>query len=97
MFVKSDKISTQTLNIYKNLKVLKRNSLEEIKGDHENDQDVRYFGNWYSNPVLNQYKSSSSSSSFSSSSFTDFYNSLAGFSFLILEVSRSHTATHHSR
>ena len=90
MFVKSDKISTQTLNIYKNLKVLKRNSLEEIKGDHENDQDVRYFGNWYSNPVLNQYKSSSSSS-------TDFYNSLAGFSFLILEVSRSHTATHHSR
>jgi hypothetical protein len=33
----------------------------------------------------------------SSSSFTGFYNPLAGFSFLILEVSRSHTMTHHSR
>jgi hypothetical protein len=28
---------------------------------------------------------------------TGFYNPLAGFSLLILEVSRSHTMTHHSR
>ena len=32
-----------------------------------------------------------------SSSFTGFYNPLAGFSLLILEVSRSHTRTQHSR
>jgi hypothetical protein len=31
------------------------------------------------------------------SSFTGFYNPLAGFSLLILEVSRSHTVTHHRR
>jgi hypothetical protein len=31
------------------------------------------------------------------SSFTGFYNPLAGFSLLILEVSRLHTMTHHSR
>jgi hypothetical protein len=31
-----------------------------------------------------------------SSSFTGFYNPLAGFSLLILEVSRSHTMTQHS-
>jgi hypothetical protein len=31
------------------------------------------------------------------SSSTGFYNPLAGFSLLILEVSRSHTLTHHSR
>ena len=34
---------------------------------------------------------------YSSSSFTGFYNPLAGFSLLILEVSRSHTMTRHSR
>jgi hypothetical protein len=33
----------------------------------------------------------------SSSSFTGFYNPLAGFSLLVLEVSRSHTMTQHSR
>jgi hypothetical protein len=33
----------------------------------------------------------------SSSSSTGFYNPLTGFSHLILEVSRSHTRTHHSR
>jgi hypothetical protein len=33
----------------------------------------------------------------SSSYFTDFYNPLAGFSLLILEVSRSHTMTQHSQ
>ena len=33
----------------------------------------------------------------SSSSFTGFYNPVAGFSLLILEVSRSHTMTQHSR
>jgi hypothetical protein len=32
-----------------------------------------------------------------SSTTTGFYNPLAGFSLLILEVSRSHTVTHHSR
>ena len=36
-------------------------------------------------------------SSSSSSSSTGFHNPLAGFSLLILEVSRSHTRTHHSR
>ena len=29
--------------------------------------------------------------------FTGFYNTLAGFSLLILEVPRSHARTHHSR
>jgi hypothetical protein len=42
------------------------------------------------------YRSGSSSSS-SSSSSSGFYNPLAGFSLLILEVSRSHTVTQHSR
>jgi hypothetical protein len=32
-----------------------------------------------------------------SSSSTGFYNPLAGFSLLILEVSRSHIVTHYSR
>ena len=45
-------------------------------------REINYFGN----PCM--------SSSYSS---TGFYNPLAGFSFLILEVSRSHTVTHHSR
>jgi hypothetical protein len=37
------------------------------------------------------------SMNYSTSSFTGFHNPLAGFSLLILEVSRSHTRTHHSR
>jgi hypothetical protein len=51
-------------------------------------------------PVLNNAVNlciQGSYSSSSSSSSTGFYNSLAGFSLLILEVSRSHTMTQHSR
>jgi hypothetical protein len=46
--------------------------------------------------VKGRYNDSSYSSS-SSSSSTGFYYPLAGFSLLILEVSRSHTRTHNSR
>ena len=45
--------------------------------------------------TTNNYEYYSSSSS--SSSFTGFHNPFAGFSLLILEVSTSHTRTHHSR
>ena len=48
-------------------------------------------------PVFPILKKKTSSVPSSSSYSTGFYNSLVGFSLLILEVSRSHTMTQYSR